>query len=65
MDHGLGKGPPARVFATEEEGGAALETGLLLALAAFFAVTVKHLIAAPLLGTFTKAAQALNQALAG
>ncbi|WP_454714353.1 hypothetical protein [Caulobacter segnis] len=65
MDHGFGKGPPARVFAAEEEGGAALETGLLLALAAFFAVTVKHMIATPVLGTFTKAAQAMSQALAG
>lgn len=49
----------------EEEGGAAVETALLLGLAAFFALTMKHLIATPLLGTFTKAAQVLNQALSG
>jgi len=49
----------------EEEGGAAVETALLLGLAAFFALTMKQLIATPLLGTFSKAAQVLNQALAG
>lgn len=65
MDHGFGKRPPIRVFAAEEKGGAALEMGLLLGLAAFFAFTMKHLIAAPLLGTFTKAAKVVSQALAG
>jgi Flp pilus assembly pilin Flp len=65
MDHGFGKGPPARVFAREEEGGAALETALLLGLTAFFAFTVREIIATPLLATFTKAAQVVSQALAG
>ena len=65
MEHGFGKGPPARVFAQEEEGGAALEMGLLLGLAAFFAFTMKHLLAEPLLNTFSKASQVLSQALAG
>jgi Flp pilus assembly pilin Flp len=65
MDHGFGKGPPVRVFAEEEEGGAALEMGLLLGLAAFFTFTMKHLLADPLMNTFSKAAQVMSQALAG
>jgi Flp pilus assembly pilin Flp len=65
MDHGFGNGPPARVFAKEEEGGAALETALLLGLAAFFAFTMREILTMPLLTTFTKAAQVVSQALAG
>lgn len=52
-------------FAETEQGGAALETGLLLALAAAFAFTVRHLVAGPLLGTLTKASRVIGQALAG
>lgn len=63
MNHELGKGPPARVFAAEEEGSAAIETALLAALAAFFAFAMKELLALPLLGIFTKASQALSQVL--
>lgn len=65
MDYGFGKGPPVRIFAKEEEGGAAMEMALLLGLAAFFAFTMKHLLAEPLLNTFTKATQVMSQALAG
>lgn len=60
-----GKGPPVRVFAEEETGGAALEMSLLLGLAAFFAFTLRHVLATPLLSTFTKATQVVSQALAG
>ncbi|ATC30944.1 hypothetical protein CA606_00500 [Caulobacter vibrioides] len=60
-----GKGPPVRVFAEEEKGGAALEMALLLGLAAFFAFTLKQVLATPLLSTFTKATQVVSQALAG
>lgn len=65
MDHGFGKGLPVRVFAMAEEGGAAMEMALLLGLAAFFAFTMKHLLATPLMGTFSKAARVMSQALAG
>lgn len=61
----FGKGPPVRVFAEEEKGGAAMEMALLLGLAAFFAFTLRHVLAEPMLNTFTKAAQAVSQALAG
>jgi Flp pilus assembly pilin Flp len=60
-----GKGPPVRVFAEEENGGAAMEMALLLGLAAFFAFTLKHVLTTPLLSTFTKATQVVSQALAG
>jgi Flp pilus assembly pilin Flp len=60
-----GKGPPVRVFAEEEKGGAALEMALVLGLAAFFAFTLRHVMATPLLTTFTKATQVISQALAG
>lgn len=63
MGHGLGKGPPVRALAAAEDGGAAIETALLLGLAALFALTVKQLLATPLLTTFAKVAQALSQAL--
>ncbi|AZS20371.1 MULTISPECIES: hypothetical protein [unclassified Caulobacter] len=58
-----GKEPPVRAFAEAEEGGAALEMGLLLGLAAFFAFTLRHVVATPLLTTFTKAAKVVSQAL--
>lgn len=64
MDY-AGKGPPIRVFAAEEKGGAAMEMALLLGLAAFFAFTMRHVLATPLLATFTKATQVVSQALAG
>ena len=57
-----GKEPPVRAFAEAEEGGAALEMGLLLGLAAFF-FTLRHVVATPLLTTFTKAAKVVSQAL--
>ncbi|MCY1648846.1 hypothetical protein OVA11_17825 [Caulobacter sp. SL161] len=60
-----GKGPPIRVFAEEEKGGAALEMALMLGLAAFFAFTLKEVLTTPLLTTFTKATQVVSQALAG
>lgn len=65
MLHGLGKGPPVRVFAKEDEGSAAIETALLLGLAAFFAFVMKNVVAEPLLATLTKATQVLSQALGG
>lgn len=65
MIYDFGKGPPVRVFAAEEKGGAAMEMALLLGLAAFFAFTMRHILAMPLLSTFTKAAQVVSQALAG
>jgi Flp pilus assembly pilin Flp len=60
-----GKGPQVRAFAEAEEGGAALEMSLLLGLAAFFAFTLRHVVATPLLTTFTKAAKVVSQALGG
>lgn len=48
---------------TEERGGAALETGLLLAVSAACAFTVKAFIANPLLGSLTRAVRAIGQAL--
>lgn len=65
MEQGFGKGPPVRVFAEEEEGSAAIETALLAGLAAFFAFAMKHVLAMPMLSIFTKATQALTQALGG
>ena len=52
-------------FTEEEKGGAAMEMALLLGLAAFFAFTVKHVLATELLNTFTRASEVLSQALAG
>ena len=65
MEQGFGKGPPIRVFAEEEEGNAAIETAVLAGLAAFFVFAMKHVLAMPMLNIFTKATQALNQALGG
>ena len=65
MHHGLGKRPPVRAFALAEEGGAAIETALLLGLAAFFAFAMKTAVAAPLLATLTRATRVLSQALGG
>ncbi len=48
----------------EERGGAALETGLLLALAAACALVVRELVASPLLAQLTRAAKVISQALA-
>ena len=48
----------------EERGGAALETGLILALGAFFTLTVREFVASPLLAQLTRAAKVLSQALA-
>jgi Flp pilus assembly pilin Flp len=55
----------AIAFAREAKGGAALEMALVAGLAAFFAYTMKHLLAAPLLANFTRAAKVLSQALGG
>lgn len=52
-------------FAETEQGGAALETGLLLALAAVFAFSLRHVVTSPVLGVFTKASKVISQALAG
>ena len=52
-------------FAETEQGGAAMETGLLLALAAAFAFTLRHIVASPLLTAFTRASKVISQALAG
>jgi len=52
-------------FTGEERGGAVMETALLLGLAAFFAFTMKHLVATPLLAKFTRASQVLSEALGG
>jgi Flp pilus assembly pilin Flp len=54
-----------RGMAEEEDGNAAIETALLAALAAFFAFTMKALLATPLLNVFSKVSQALNQVLGG
>jgi len=51
-----------RAFAADERGGAALETALLLGLAVFFAFSLKEALT-PLLNTFTRATQAISQAL--
>ena len=48
-----------------EDGGAATETALLLALSAFFAFTLRQALAAPLLRLFTRAARVIGDALAG
>lgn len=48
----------------ETRGGAALETGLLLALGAACAFVVREWLASPLLGPLTRAARAISQALA-
>jgi Flp pilus assembly pilin Flp len=55
----------AVAFAREEKGGAALEMALVAGLAAFFAYTMKYLLADPLLANFTRTAKALSQALGG
>ena len=65
MDHGLGKGPPVRLLAEEKEGGAAIEFALVGGLAAFFALTMKALLAMPLLDGLSKATVALSRALSG
>lgn len=52
-------------FVETEEGGAAMETGLLLALAAAFAFTLRHVVASPMLSVFTRASKVISQALAG
>nr|WP_241736152.1 hypothetical protein [Caulobacter sp. RHG1] len=49
---------------TEERGGAALETGLILSLGAFFALVVREVVASPLLAQLTRAAKVISQALA-
>jgi hypothetical protein len=65
MHHGFSKRPPVRAFAPAEEGSVAIETALLLGLAAFFAFAMKTLVAAPLLATLTRATRVLSQALGG
>lgn len=65
MHHRLGKGPPVRVFAEDKSGNAAIETALLLSLAAFFAFAMKTLVASPLLAVLTRATRVLSQALGG
>ncbi len=47
----------------EERGGAALETGLLLALSAGLVVIVKHFMASPMLVYLNRAARIIGQAL--
>lgn len=49
---------------SEERGGAALETGLLMALGAIFALTMREFVASPLLSQFTRAVRIISQALA-
>jgi Flp pilus assembly pilin Flp len=48
-----------------EDGGAAMEMALLIGLSAFFAFTLRHVLAAPLLDTFTRAARVVSEALSG
>ena len=48
---------------TDERGGAALETGLLLALSAGLVVIVKHFMASPMLVYLNRAARIIGQAL--
>ncbi len=50
---------------TSEEGGAATEMALMIGLAAFFAFTLRHVLASPLLDTFTRAARVVSEALSG
>ncbi|MET3665429.1 hypothetical protein [Caulobacter sp. 1776] len=52
-------------FTEEERGGAALEMALLLGLAAFFAFTMKSLLAMPLLSGLVRASEVLSRTLAG
>jgi Flp pilus assembly pilin Flp len=65
MDHDLWKDASARDFAADEEGGAAVETAVLAVVVAIFAMTMRQFLAMPLLSVFTKAAQAVGQALSG
>ncbi len=48
---------------TEERGGAAVETALLLALSAMVVVTIKHFMANPMLAHLNRAARVIGQAL--
>lgn len=49
---------------TEARGGATMETGLILALGAMFALTVREFVASPFLAQFTRAVRIISQALA-
>jgi len=65
MDHEIGEDPPARAFADDEDGNAAIELALVAGLAAILALTMKEMLAMPLLSVFTRAGKVLSQALAG
>ncbi|PIB93677.1 hypothetical protein [Caulobacter sp. FWC2] len=65
MDQNIGEDPPIRAFAADEEGNAAIELAVVAGLAAILALTMKEMLAMPLLSVFTKASKVLSQALAG
>lgn len=65
MDQNIGEEPPIRAFAADEDGNAAIELALVAGLAAILALTMKELLAMPLLSVFTKASKVLSQVLAG
>jgi Flp pilus assembly pilin Flp len=63
MEHGSKKGSRLRALAAEEKGGATMETALIAALGAIMALTMKELMALPLLSFLTKAMRVLSEAL--
>lgn len=65
MDQDIDQNLPVGDFANDEDGNAAIELALVAGLAAFFAFTMRQLVAAPLLDGFAKAAQTLTRALSG
>jgi Flp pilus assembly pilin Flp len=65
MDQDIDEEPPIRAFAADEDGNAAIELALVAGLAAILALTMKELLAMPLLSVFTKASKVLSQVLAG
>jgi len=65
MDQDIDEELPIRAFAADEDGNAAIELALVAGLAAILALTMKELLAMPLLSVFTKASKVLSQVLAG
>lgn len=65
MKQDIGEDPPARAFADDEDGNAAIELALVAGLAAILALAMKEMVAMPLLSVFTRASKVLSQALAG
>jgi len=63
MKHGSKKGSRLRAFLAEEKGGAAMETALIAGLGALLAMTMKELVALPLLGFLTRAMKVLSEVL--